>query len=43
MNTTVFWDVTSCSLVDEYHRFARTCGLHVHGTEYDKYLLDYVT
>jgi hypothetical protein len=35
--------LTSCSLVDEYHRFAMTCGLHVHGREYGKYLPDCTT
>jgi hypothetical protein len=28
-NTTVFWDVTPCSLVEVYQRFGGTCYLHL--------------
>jgi hypothetical protein len=31
---TAFWDVTSCSLVDFYHRFRGTCCLHVQATSW---------
>jgi hypothetical protein len=28
---TVFWNTTSCTLVDIYQRFGRTCCLHFQG------------
>jgi hypothetical protein len=31
MNTTVFWNVTSCTLVNKYSCFGGNCGLHIWG------------
>jgi hypothetical protein len=32
MSTLVFWVVTECGFVGRYHRFARTCYLHLQGS-----------